>query len=536
MSNEAVASTKTLARATLIMMVAFAVARVISIAQTVVLTSTFGVSAAWDRYISASQIPEQLFMLFAGGALANALIPLFSSFLARDARADAWRLASHVVNTIFIVVCLASLLAFFAAPWLLRTFVASGFDDAAIIEAAGLMRVLLLTTIIFSISGIMMGVLQSHNRFLAPALAPILFDVGILFGVLFLVERFGIYGVAYGTVLGALLHLGIQIPALLRVGARWTFELGWNDPNARRVYRLMAPRIIDVAAFNIGMSTANNFASQLGDGAVSAWSWGWRLMQIPQTLIGTAMGMVIFPTLAALSELNDVDGKRNAMAGALKFILIGTIPAAIGLILVGRPALALLEGGAFDSAGADLIMIALRGFALGIVVHSILEVATRSFFADKDTFTPMLVAIGGVVVNIGTSALLSGVLSANPSLAGVGGIAWGNTLGVTFEVTLLLFLLHRRWQGIQHSELARITIKTLAASLIMGIAIIAFEALWRTLGLAESGRVLTIAQVALQVLVGAAVFIGAAYLLKLEEINTLLRQIFRRKSIAEAVA
>ena len=545
MAVETVASERTLTRSTIIVFVGFAIAMVISLAQTFLIANVFGIGEQWDAFIAANQIPDAIVRLIAGGALTTALIPIFSGLLARDARGDAWKLASHVLNTIMVVSLIASVAAFVAAPTLVRTWAAPGLPPEAQAETVSLMRILLIATVIFAVSGTAMGLLQSHNRFLAPAIAPILFDLGILFGAAFLVKPFGVHGIAYGSVIGAVLHLAVQIPALIRVDARWTPGFGWRDPQVRRVFLLMLPRIVDLGVFTFNMNLAVNLASRLGEGAISAFSWSYRLMQIPQTLIGTAMGIVIFPTLAALSELNDVDGKRNAMSGALKFILIGTIPSTIGLILIGKPAISLLEGGAFNAAATDLVYIALRGFALGVVVQSIVEVAARSFFADKDTLTPLLIAIGGAAINLTVALIATGIplaalFDANyatPNLdpASIGGITWANTLGVTFEVIMLMFVLRRRWHGIQENALARTIIKTLAASLIMGVAVVAFEALWQTLGLAGQGRLLTIAQVAVEGLIGVAVFIGCAYLLRMDEVRTMLARLFRRNKPAEAI-
>jgi putative peptidoglycan lipid II flippase len=536
MTTEAVASQRTIIRSTIIVVIGFTIARVISLVQTVLIADVFGVGAEWDRFVAANQLPETIVLIIGGVTLTTALMPLFSGLLARSDNAAAWRLASHVLNTVFVASCVVSALAFIAAPWLVTQVVAPGFSAESIAETVGLMRLLLLATLIFSISGSTMGLLQSHNRFLAPALAPVMYDIGILFGAGFLVQPFGVYGIAYGTLIGAVLHFAIQIPWLVQVGARWTPGFGWNDPSVRRVFWLMLPRILDVGVFTFTFTMAINLASRLGEGAVSAWSWGWRLMQIPQTLIGSAMAVVIFPTLAALSELDDVDGKRKAMAGALKFILIGTIPSAIGLLLVGRPALSLLEGGAFDATATNLVYVALRGFALGIIIHSILEVAARSFFADKDTLTPLLITSGGAVINLTFALVFSGILTGSISPTGVEAITWGNTLGVTFEVILLLLILRRRWGGIQENELARTTVKTLAASLVMGLAIVVFDTLWQNAGLAGQGRLMTIIQIGTQVLLGAVVFISVAWLLRLEELRTMLLRLFRRPVVAEVAA
>jgi putative peptidoglycan lipid II flippase len=530
---EAVASQRTLIRSTIIVFLGFTTARVLSLVQTVLISEVFGIGAEWDRFVAANQLPETIVLILGGVTLTTALMPFFSGMLANDNRAQAWRLASHVLNSVFLASCLVSIVAFIFAPALIQSVVAPGFTPEGIAESASLMRLLLIATLIFSISGATMGLLQSHNRFVAPALAPIMYDVGILFGAGFLVEPFGVYGIAYGTLIGAVLHFAVQVPALIRVGARWVPQLGWNDPDVRRVFALMLPRILDVGVFTFSFTMAINFSSRLGEGAVSAFSWSWRLMQIPQTLIGSAMAVVIFPTLAALSARNDVDGKRGAMASALKFILIGTIPSAIGLLLVGRPALSLLEGGAFDAQATNLVYVALRGFALGIVVHSILEVAARSFFADKDAWTPLLITSGGALINLSFAWVFSGLASGSSNAAGVEAITLGNTLGVTFEVIVLLLILRRRWHGIQENQLAITTVKTVAASLVMALVMVIFDALWTALGLSGQGRLLTIAQVTLQVLIGGVTFIAAAWLFRLQELKSMLAQIlpFRRSRV-----
>ena len=306
--------------------------------------------------------------------MAYAFIPIFGGFLARGENDRAWHTSSHVINTIFGATLAASILAFIAAPWFVAHLVGSGFTPEIQEQTVQLMRILLVSTLIFSVSGIVMGILQSFNHFLLPALAPIMYDLGILFGVVFLIQPFGVYGIALGAVLGAAMHLLIQVPGLIRFRARWYPELGWRDPTLWRVIRLMLPRIVGLGVFSFNFIVMNNIASQLGPGSVSAMDWGWRLMQIPETLIGTAMGTVIFPALAALSELNDVEGKRTAMSGALRFILIATIPSAIGLVLIGRPLISLLEGGAFDASASALVYSTLQFFLLGLIVHSMLEI------------------------------------------------------------------------------------------------------------------------------------------------------------------
>ena len=332
-----------IARSTLTVMIAFAAAKVISLVQTLIIAQTFGVGRELDAYVAANRIPELIVILISGGALTHAFIPVFSGLLANGDTESAWKLSSHLINMIFSLALVLSAIVFLIAPWLVENVVAPGFDATTAENTIDMMRILLLSTLIFAVSGIFSGILNSHQHFLLPALAPIMFDIGILFGVLFLLPPLGVHGIAYGAVLGAALHFAIQVPGLFRYKMRWRFELGIRNPQLWRVIGLMLPRIGGLGVFSLNFLVMNNIASRLGVGSVSALDWGWRLMQIPQTLIGTAMGIVIFPTLAALSELDDLAGKRGAMAGALRFILISSIPSAIGLIILGRPLISLFR-------------------------------------------------------------------------------------------------------------------------------------------------------------------------------------------------
>lgn len=517
-------------QSTALLMVMFAVAKGISLVQTVIIARYLGVGSDWDAYVTANRIPELIVVLISGGALGHAFIPIFSGFLAREDHHGAYRLASHILNSVFAAALLISALIFVLAPYLVGGVIAPGFAPETQAQTVSMMRLLLIGTMLFSVSGIFSGILQSHNHFLLPAVAPIMYDLGILFGVMVLLQPLGIYGVALGTVLGAALHLGIQIPGLIHHKARWFRELGLSDPNLRRVIALMIPRIVGLGVFQFNFIVMTSIASRLGEGAVSALDWGWRLMQIPETLIGTAMGIVIFPTLAALSEVRDEQGKRAAMTAALRFILISSIPSAVGLILIGRSLLSLLEGGAFTSEDATLIYGTLSAFTLGLIVHSLLEVIARSFYADKDTRTPLWAALGGAAINLVLSLTLTGILfSPRPSLENVTGLALANSLGVMFEVVVLAAILRRRWHGIEESSLLMTVGKTIASTAVMALAVLAVGSVIHAGDQIASGFSLrTILNLAIQVSAGAAAFVISALVLRMQEIQQIIR-IFRRR-------
>jgi peptidoglycan biosynthesis protein MviN/MurJ (putative lipid II flippase) len=422
--------------------------------------------------------------------------------------------------------------------------------------------------LIFSVSGIFQGILHSHNHFLLPALAPILFDVGILFGVAFLIGPLGVYGIAWGAVIGAVMHLGVQVPGLLHYRMRWLPRLGWGDPALRRVVILMLPRVLGLAVVGFNTVVFNNVASRMGSGAVSAFDWGYRLMNIPETLIGTAMGFVVFPTLAAYSELGDADNKRRAMSGAVRFILIATIPAALGLILIGKPMVSLLERGAFDAEDSALVYGALQFFAFGLIFQSIHEVIARSFYADKDTYTPLwtaLIAAAGNVLIVGgfylafvyrfddtvratfstwgeqyaggdyTAARAAlGQASADlnhrvASVTGVGGLALGYSATFLIELALLLVILRRRWGDVDQRALGLTTLRTLAASAVMGAAVLLADAVFGAMGWHNAGVVRSALRVMGLAGVGLVAFVIAALVVGIKELRTLPAMLLRRE-------
>lgn len=562
------ATPQSMARNTIILMIAFAAAKAISLAQTFIIASVFGVGDEWDAFVTANRIPEQIVLLIGGGALSYAFIPIFSSFLARRDRGHAWQLASSVINSVLLVTLALSAIGFAAAPWLVRHVVAPGFDAEKVEQTVKLMRILLISTVVFSVSGLFQGILHSFNHFLLPALAPILFDIGLLFGVAFLIEPLGVYGIAWGAVIGSLMHLGVQVPGLIRYRARWMPRLGWSDPALQRVVRLMIPRVLGLGVTTFNAIVFNNIASRMGSGAVSAFDWGYRLMNIPETLIGSAMGFVVFPTLAALSELGEVDNKRRAMSGAVRFILIATIPAAAGLILIGRPMIGLLERGAFDARDSALVFGALQFFAFGLIFQSVHEVIARSFYADKDTFTPLWTSIIAAIANVviagglylgfvyrlddtlraaftrwgerylggdfaaGLDALLAAsdrVTSTLSSLTGVGGLALGYSMIFLIELALLLVILRRRWGGIDERALIYTTLRTLAATAVMTAVVLGVDAIFGQLGWHDAGLLISVLRVLGLAGAGAVAFVAAALAFGVREIRALPQLVLRRR-------
>jgi putative peptidoglycan lipid II flippase len=399
------------------------------------------------------------------------------------------------------------------APW----GIGPGFDPAQQALTVQLIRIFLLSTLIFVVSGIFTGILHAHQHFLLPALSPIAYDVGIIFGALVLTPHLGIFGLAWGAVIGALLHAGLQMPGLAIYRVRWRPSLGWGNPALWRVAILMIPRVFDLFMARVAIQGFNaNIASRLGEGSVSALGYAWQLMQMPETLIGTAIAIVVFPTMAELAERKDVEAQRQALSGSLRAILGLTLPAAVGLLTLGRPAIQVVfQGGEFTAQSTDLVFWALQFYTLGLITHSLLEVTVRAFFAQQDTWTPLLVSFFTTALNVGLALTLIRPLAH-------GGLALANSLAVGIESIIGLTILHIRWGGVGGRRLLAHTLKAGLAAGVMGVAIAGFQAL------ASPGPlVLIIVGGGL----GCAVYFVMALLLGIDEIRQLPRLVLGRVGV-----
>ncbi len=425
-------------RASALLALLFGIDKLIGLGRQVLVGRAYGVTAALDAYNAANNLPDLIFAIISGGALAIAFIPFLIETLDRDGRAAAWDLFSRVANWAFVITAgLAIVIALFAEP-LVRNVVVPGFkpDDQNLVIT--LMRLNLIATLIFSISGLVIGGLQANQHFLLPALAPILYNVGQIIGVQFLAGRLGIFGLAYGVIIGAVLHLAIQVPGLIRFGFRWTPSLQWRHPEIQRVARVMGPRVVTVAiVYSIFVAT-DNFASGLYEGAVSAIAYGWLILQLPETVIGTAIATALLPTLSELASRNDRQALKKTLRTAIAAILALTIPTTIVAILVIRPVVRLVfEGRAFTAEGTDLVTAAAQMFLLGLTGHSLLEIAARTFYARQNAIVPLIAASL-------TAATFVGLCLALIPFMGHAGIALANTLAFTAEALGLLWLLRRQ--------------------------------------------------------------------------------------------
>lgn len=465
-------SERHVARSALLVMGAIALSRVLGLVRNVAFSYFFGTRAEMDAYVVAARVPEMLFLVMAGGALGSAFIPLFTARLTQGDEEGAWRLTSAIVNLLIAFMAPLSLLAIVLAPWLVRTWVAPDFNPELQARTVALLRVMLLSPTIFGVSGILMGVLNAYQRFLLPALAPSVYNLALIGGAIWggLVGG-GTMGPAVASVIGAMAHLLLQVWGLMRYRVRHRLQLALDDPGVRMVGALMLPRMLGVAAVQINFVVTNNLASGMGTGAVSALTYAWALVLLPQGIFAQALGITAFPTLSAQAAQEDLIGLRGTVSGALRTLMALLIPAMGGLMVLSTPIVALLlERGAFDAESTDSVAFALTLFALGLLGHGAIEILARAFYAVHNTWIPALAAIGAMILNV-TLGLTLPPFFEQAGWEPFGGLALANSLAALLEMVALFLLLRVQIGDFSRRSLVVDALRTGLAALGMTVVV-----------------------------------------------------------------
>ena len=505
-------------------MAAFIFSNLIGLVRGIIITNAFGTGTDMDAFNAASRVTELLFNLVAGGALASAFIPTFTGFLVKDDRKGAWHLASAVINLVLIVLVAISCLAYIFAPQLVKHglyILAPGTIITQEQLTVDLLRIMLPSVIIFGISGLVMGILNTHQIFLIPAIAPALYSLGMIAGTLFLSPKMGISGLAWGVVLGAAGHLGIQLPRLIRLkGGRYRAVLGLRDPAVMEVFRMMGPRVLGVAVVQLNFIVNTIIALGLTEGSVSALVWAFGLMMIPQMAIAQSTAIAALPTFSAQAAEGHLDDLRNSISSTLRVIILLSMPAALGLILLRHPLVAMLyQRGEFTEHSTSMVAWALAWYAAGLVGHSILEVISRAFYALHDTRTPVTVGVVAMGLNIGFSFAFVALFN-RVGWMPHGGLALANSLATALEVTVLLILLNKRMGSINGHRLSAAFIQSGLGVLGMGTGLWVWEQIlpWNSAVIIALGGVL----------VGAAIYTLILAIFKVPEFTQLVGAVRRR--------
>jgi putative peptidoglycan lipid II flippase len=501
-----------IARAAGTVMAAFVINNVISLFRSILALGVFGTGMEMDAFSAANRVSETLFTLVAGGALVSAFIPTFTTLLTRGHQQRAWRLASAVGNLILVLLIAGCAAAAVFAPQIVRYTLASGFasDPDKLNLTVQLMRIMLPSAIFFGVSALAMGILNSHQVFLYPALAPGMYQLGQIFGIVVLAPRFGIHGLAWGVVLGSLLYLAVQLPALLRQKGEYFPTFGLDSPDVREVARLLAPRLFGVAVVQLNFWVNIQLASYYSGGVIGI-AAALTLMLMPQAAIAQSIAIAAMPTFSAQAALGRLGEMRSSLAASVRGALLLSIPACLGLILLRKPVVAFLyQRGEFGPDSTELVAWALLWYAAGLVAHSLVEILARAFYALHDTKTPVMVGVVAMSLNILFSLVFTR-LFALLGWAPFGGLALANSVATALEMAGLLALMRRRLNGLQGRDLLACAAQSGLAALLMGLALL----VWLQAASGLPNWFIVLGGVAL----GGGIYALAAYGLKIREVR-----------------
>jgi putative peptidoglycan lipid II flippase len=503
-------------------MIALLFSQLVNLASIILNATTFGASAQMDAFNAANRPSETLFILMAGGALGSAFIPTFTALLTKGERNLAWRLASAIANLLLVgSIIAASLVAIFARPIVQYVLVRGYASDAAQITlTTNLLRIMLPTVVIFGISGLCMGILNSHQVFFIPAFTPAMYRLGMIFGVLFLTPSMGIYGLAWGVLVGACLHLALQVPSLLRLKGEYLRTFGLKISEVRQVGLLMAPRVFGQAVVQLNFWVNTLLTSYMVFGSLSGLTWGFNLMLLSEAVIAQSVATAAMPTLSAQFALGKTDDMRNTLATSLRGILLLAIPASLGLILLRQPVVALMmQYGNFTAASTQLISWALLWYAAGLVGHCVVEIMARSFYAMQDTKTPVLIGAAAMGLNVVLSLLLTRWFTRLGWMPH-GGLALANTLATGLEASMLWVFMRRRLGGLEGQRVLKGTAQVVLSTTAMVLVLLGW------LGLTQARQAWLVGGGG--VLLGGLVYGIAVLVLKVPEVQALLNLLRNR--------
>lgn len=396
-----------------------------------------------DAYTAAFTIPDFMFFILTSGALAVSFIPVFNERLMKGNKKSAWELSASLLNFLALITFIASILIMIFAEPLVRYVVGPGLDESGTILAINMMRVIAINPFLFSISTVLSSMQQAVGRFVFYALAPAMYNIGILLGITVFtgginffgwqIFEGGIMGVAIGVVFGAVLQLIVSLIGLFGLGFDYNFKINWKNQGFRGVLRLLPARSLDQGIDYVNTLVSTNLSSRMGAGVLRSFQQANTLHQMPVSLIGVAISTAFFPQLTKELGRGDKDKFHDTFRTALRSIIWIALPVSIIAFFARGYVVNFIMNG-----GDQLIANLLGTLIVAIFAQSIFHIATRGFYAYQDTRTPLIVSIVAIGATIALMVLFY--------YTGFGpeGLGWAQSVGAVLEVLLLLIILNRR--------------------------------------------------------------------------------------------
>ena len=502
------------------------VSRLLGVVRDRILAGQFGAGDTLDIYYAAFRVPDFIYNLVVLGTLSAGFIPVFVSLIrnedsaAFDENKASWGLVSNIINILALFLLVVSALLAVLAPWLVP-WITPGFSGEKLHLTITLTRIMFLSPVLLGLSGVFSGVLQAHRRFVIFSLAPIMYNAGIIFGALFLTQKFGVHGLAFGVIIGAALHLLVQIPSVFKLGYVYRVMVDFKESNFIKIVKMTGPRILGLASAQFNLIVITILASTLVAGSLAIFNFANNLQSLAIGLIGVSFAVAAFPALSKSFADNNENDFRDTFVRTFKQIMFFVIPLSILFIILRMQIVRVVLGsGEFDWSATILTGNAFGVFCLSLFAQALLPLMARTFYARHNTLIPFV----GAFVALAVNAVLSWLLIAR---YGVIGLAWGFTISSIVNFAVLFAWLKVKVKEITHDHLVKTLAKISLASILM--AVVAQSVKTWIGGAVDMDRFWGVClQGAVAGVVGLAVFTLVAYLLKTEELLNFMASLKRK--------
>lgn len=510
---------KTIASAAIILGAASLVSRLLGLVRDRILAGKFGAGDELDIYYTAFRIPDLVYSILVLGAITAGFIPIFIHYLQKDKK-EAWHLANSILNLIGISLIITCLILIVFAPWLIK-LIAPGFSPEKMALTVKLARIMFLSSFFLGISTILGGILRSFRRFLVYSLGPIMYNLGIIFGALFLIEPFGLLGLAYGVVLGSFFHMAIQVPASLLCGFRWAPVFDFRFEGVKRIFKLMPPRVLNLILFQIDFLVMTIIASFLAVGSIAVYNLAHNIWSFPLGIFGISFVLAVFPKLSESAQKKDKQKFIKEFSLVARQILFFTLPSAVLFIVLRAEIVQVILGtGNFNIHDISLTLKTLAYFSLSLFAEALILLLLRGFFAWEDAWRPFIIGLFATAIRLSSALFLS-------SFMGVPGLALGFSLGGVFYMIILFVFLRRKIGFIDGKRIFISGSKMVIASLLAGAG--AYISLQFLIDLVNVNVILnSLIQGAIAGFIGILIYLFFSWIFKLSELKFFLNSLLKK--------
>lgn len=494
-----------------VLAIATLISKILGLLRDRIFAAKFGAGDTLDVYFAAFRVPDLVFNLLILGALSSAFVPVFVSYISANKKSEAWYLINSLLN-IFLVATVVICAALFIFMDHLIVLIAPGFSESKRELTIAMSRIMLLSPIFFCVSNIAASILNSFKSFFLYALAPIMYNLGIIFGAIFLTPKYGIFGLALGVILGAFLNMLVQMPKVFSFGYRWHPVFDFKHEGVKKIWKLMVPRTLSLAMDQINLWTITVFASLVASGSVAIFNLANNLQSFPVSIFGVSYAVASFPYLAEAASKNDANSFKSHFSKTFSQILFFVIPISCLVILLRAQIVRLVLGtGQFDWEDTYLTAQSLGLFSLAIFAQALIHLLARTFYSLSDTKTPFFVSIFGVALNV----ILCFVLT---KFYGVLALVFAFSFSSFLVMILLLLILKIKLKDLNDIVVISNTLKILASSLVMSVVVYfvmrgvaAYVNMQSFLGILE--------QSAAAIGIGVLIFAGLGWIFRCNEIR-----------------